>query len=68
MVFLIIDLTGSDLATTWQDKIATAEIPFKVMFAGSAHADLTLVFCERDKFAFELFGWGCFDRRLGFAR
>jgi tetratricopeptide (TPR) repeat protein len=43
MVCLLIDLTGSDLATTWEEKIAATDIPFKVSFAATPDDAISLI-------------------------
>jgi tetratricopeptide (TPR) repeat protein len=43
MVCLLIDLTESDLATTWQEKIASMDIPFKVVFAANAEEAAAII-------------------------
>ncbi len=43
MVCLLIDLTESDLATTWQDKIVSMDVPFKVLFAANAEEATAII-------------------------
>ena len=43
MVCLLIDLTESDLATTWQEKIASMDVPFKVLFAANAEEATAII-------------------------
>ena len=43
MVCLLVDLTESDLATTWQDKLAASNIPSKVVFAGTTEEAIAMI-------------------------
>jgi tetratricopeptide (TPR) repeat protein len=43
MVCLIVDLTGSDLATSGQEKLSAADIPFKTTFATTTEEAISII-------------------------